>query len=109
MRNEEYLKLWGDPRSYSLGTQVVMADRQIKRGLSNGKVLFDECKRVNPNSHQIESAEEIDMKWLETAQSVGICGATSTPKWLMEDCRKLIVGRVSPDREEKEDNNNNNN
>ena len=75
---------------------------------SNGKVLFDECKRVNPNSHQIESAEEIDMKWLETAQSVGICGATSTPKWLMEDCRKLIVGRVSPDREDKEDKNNNN-
>lgn len=58
---------------------------------SNGKVLFNQCKSVNPNCHQIESADEIDLKWLDNAQSVGICGATSTPKWLMEDCRKLIL------------------
>ena len=57
---------------------------------SNGKVLFSECKRVNNNSHQIENAEEIDLKWLQNIGSVGICGATSTPKWLMEDCRKFI-------------------
>ena len=57
---------------------------------SNGKVLFSECKRVNNNSHQIENAEEIDLKWLQDIESVGICGATSTPKWLMEDCRKFI-------------------
>lgn len=61
---------------------------------SNGKVLFDECKRVNPNSHQIESASEIDLSWLEGVASIGICGATSTPKWLMEDCRKLILHAV---------------
>lgn len=58
---------------------------------SNGKVLFNECKRVNPNSWQIEKAEEIDLKWLENVNSVGICGATSTPKWLMENCRKFII------------------
>jgi len=62
---------------------------------SNGKVLFNECKRVNPNSHQIESAQEIDLLWLQKAHSVGICGATSTPKWLMDDCRKLIVEHVN--------------
>lgn len=42
MRNEEYLRLWGNPRSYSLGTKAVMADRQIKRGLDNGKVLLQD-------------------------------------------------------------------
>lgn len=58
---------------------------------SNGRVLFNECKRVNPRSHQIESAAEIDMKWFDGASSVGICGATSTPKWLMEECRNHII------------------
>ena len=57
---------------------------------SNGKVLYNECKRVNANSHQIEGPQEIDMQWLDQIASVGICGATSTPKWLMEDCRKAI-------------------
>ena len=58
---------------------------------SNGKALFNECKRVNQNSHQIEGPEEIDMKWLDDIESVGICGATSTPKWLMEKCRNFIL------------------
>ena len=61
------------------------------RKSSNGKVLFKECKSVNPNSYQIESAEEIDMQWLQNAETVGICGATSTPKWLMEKCREFIM------------------
>lgn len=60
---------------------------------SNGKVLFAECLRVNPNSHHIERAEEIDMAWMDGVKTVGICGATSTPKWLMEECRDHIVGR----------------
>ena len=61
------------------------------RKSSNGKVLFKECKSVNPNNYQIESAEEIDMQWLQNAETVGICGATSTPKWLMEECREFIM------------------
>lgn len=61
---------------------------------SNGKVLFNECKRVNNNCHQIEKAEEINLKWLSNVQSVGICGATSTPKWLMEDCRNYILNNI---------------
>ena len=57
---------------------------------SNGKVLFNECLRVNANSHQIETPEEIQPQWLDGIQTVGICGATSTPKWLMEQCRDAI-------------------
>ena len=61
------------------------------RKSSNGRVLFNECKSVNANSYQIERAEEIDMQWIEGVRSIGICGATSTPKWLMEECRDHIL------------------
>lgn len=61
------------------------------RKSSNGRVLFEECQRVNPNSHLIEGAGEIDPLWLEDISSVGICGATSTPKWLMEQCRDYLM------------------
>ena len=64
------------------------------RKSSNGKVLFNECRRVNPNSHLIEKPEEIDMTWFDGLASVGICGATSTPKWLMEQCRDYILDRM---------------
>jgi 4-hydroxy-3-methylbut-2-enyl diphosphate reductase len=60
------------------------------RKSSNGKVLFGECLRVNPNTHLIEGLEEIQPEWLQGVDSVGICGATSTPKWLMEQCRDAI-------------------
>ena len=60
------------------------------RKSSNGKVLFNECLRVNPNSHLVEDPDEIQAEWLEGIASVGICGATSTPKWLMEQCRDAI-------------------
>lgn len=63
---------------------------------SNGKVLFKECCRVNANSYQIERPSEIQPSWLKDVQTVGICGATSTPKWLMEQCRdhaeRLVEG-----------------
>lgn len=61
------------------------------RKSSNGKILFNECKRVNPNSYQIESAQEIDFSLTDNVESIGICGATSTPKWLMENCKKAIL------------------
>lgn len=61
------------------------------RKSSNGRVLFRECLRVNGNSHQIESPEEIRPEWLQGITTVGICGATSTPKWLMEECRDHIL------------------
>ncbi len=57
---------------------------------SNGKILYNECKKVNNRSYMIGSADEIDYELLEGIHSVGICGATSTPKWLMEECKKAI-------------------
>lgn len=60
------------------------------RKSSNGKVLFQQCLSVNANAHQVESADEINMDWFSGASTVGICGATSTPKWLMEECRDAI-------------------
>ncbi|WP_300724445.1 4-hydroxy-3-methylbut-2-enyl diphosphate reductase [uncultured Bacteroides sp.] len=58
---------------------------------SNGKILYQECRKVNPNSYQIDRPEEIDFSLLKNAQSVGICGATSTPKWLMEKCKEILM------------------
>ena len=57
---------------------------------SNGRMLFDECKASNPSSYMIDSASEIQLDWLKDCKSVGICGATSTPKWLMEECKVRI-------------------
>ncbi len=51
---------------------------------SNGKYLHGECLKVNPSTHLIANPDEIDPAWLEGATTVGICGATSTPRWLME-------------------------
>lgn len=63
------------------------------RKSSNGKVLYNECKKINPNSYHIEGAKEIDMNWFKDVQTVGICGATSTPKWLMEECKTFILSK----------------
>ena len=60
------------------------------RKSSNGRVLFKECQQVNPRSYMIESAREINLAWLSDCRSVGISGATSTPRWLMEECRSHI-------------------
>ena len=61
------------------------------RKSSNGKILFQECKKVNENSYLIDQPEEINCDMLKGATSIGICGATSTPKWLMEECKKVIL------------------
>lgn len=64
------------------------------RKSSNGKVLFNECRSVNPNSHLIEGPDEIKREWIEGIDTIGICGATSTPKWLMEQCRDRIKNGI---------------
>jgi len=61
------------------------------RKSSNGKILFHECQQVNPNSYLIDQPGEIDRQLLNGVTSVGICGATSTPKWLMKECKKTIL------------------
>lgn len=55
------------------------------RESSNGKVLFDLCRSVNPRSYWLESTSEIDPSWFSDGDHVGICGATSTPKWQLEE------------------------
>ena len=66
------------------------------RKSSNGKILYHECKQVNPNTHLIDQPEEIDRELLKNIQSIGICGATSTSKWLMEECKKVILESPAP-------------
>ena len=67
------------------------------RKSSNGRVLFDECRRVNPNSQLIEGPEETKKEWLKDVTTIGICGATSTPKWLMQQCREAIINGINTD------------
>ena len=55
------------------------------RESSNGRVLCDLCASVNPRTHMVGSVGEIDASWFHAADSVGVCGATSTPKWLLEE------------------------
>ncbi|WP_099464850.1 MULTISPECIES: 4-hydroxy-3-methylbut-2-enyl diphosphate reductase [Parabacteroides] len=57
---------------------------------SNGKMLFEECRKANPNSLFISDAEEITEPLPEGVKRVGVCGATSTPKWLMEKVAERI-------------------
>ena len=61
---------------------------------SNGKILFHECQQVNPNSHFIDQVSAIDDKLLKGVSSIGICGATSTPKWLMEEVSAAIKNKI---------------
>lgn len=58
---------------------------------SNAKVLFDVCKRVNDRSYFVSSPDEIERQWFTDLRTAGICGATSTPQWLMEQVSKLII------------------
>ena len=57
---------------------------------SNGKMLYESCKNENQNSHFISDIDELKADWFLGVNSVGICGATSTPRWLMESVQKAI-------------------
>lgn len=58
---------------------------------SNGKVLCDLCKSLNIRTYHITSTEEIKREWFRADDKVGVCGATSTPKWLLEDVERHIL------------------
>ena len=58
---------------------------------SNGRVLFEVCRAANNATYNIEEESEIDFRWFEGAESVGICGATSTPAWLMQRVADKIL------------------
>ncbi|WP_409151752.1 4-hydroxy-3-methylbut-2-enyl diphosphate reductase [Sphingobacterium sp. BS-2] len=57
---------------------------------SNGKVLFDVCKKVNPNTYFISGPEELDARTFADNETIGICGATSTPMWLMRKVKETL-------------------
>lgn len=61
------------------------------RKSSNGKALFEECRRMNENTYFISEPSEIDPVWTRGASTIGICGATSTPRWLMESVREYLL------------------
>jgi 4-hydroxy-3-methylbut-2-enyl diphosphate reductase len=61
------------------------------RKSSNGKVLYNVCRGANERTYNIEERGELQSEWFEGAESVGICGATSTPKWLMEDVAEAVL------------------
>jgi 4-hydroxy-3-methylbut-2-enyl diphosphate reductase len=58
---------------------------------SNGKVLFDVCKYINPQTYFVSSKEELDKSWFNENDRIGICGATSTPQWQMEEIKQSIL------------------
>lgn len=62
---------------------------------SNGKMLFEECLKVNTNSHLIDNEKEIEPSLLRNVSSIGVCGATSTPKWLMEKIYNHIQSLIN--------------
>ena len=70
---------------------------------SNGKVLCDLCKSLNIRTYHIDSTEEIKREWFRADDRVGVCGATSTPKWLLEDVAEHILdlNKYVPAWEEK--------
>ena len=59
---------------------------------SNGKALYQVCRSENPRSYFIENETELDPEWLKPDGKVGICGATSTPMWLMEQIKTHVEG-----------------
>ncbi len=60
------------------------------RKSSNGRVLYEVCRSANPKCYNIEEGSELERVWFEGAERVGICGATSTPRWLMEQVAEEV-------------------
>lgn len=60
------------------------------RKSSNGRVLYEVCRSANPRCYNIEEGSELESAWFEGAERVGICGATSTPRWLMEQVAEEV-------------------
>ena len=58
---------------------------------SNGKVLYEVCKQTNPNTYFVSNANDVDANWFNAEETVGICGATSTPMWLMEEVKEKML------------------
>ena len=77
--------MWRRPAPWPSGSW------EIGKKSSNGKVLFDVCREANSRSYNVEEESELKAEWFEGCQSVGICGATSTPEWLMSRVADAIA------------------
>ena len=62
---------------------------------SNGRILYEECRRVNPLSYLISNETEINLSWLDGKEHIGICGATSTPMWLMNQVKDYLDAHLN--------------
>ena len=60
---------------------------------SNGRFLFEVCKQKNPNTYFVSHIDDLQPRWFEGVETVGICGATSTPQWLMENVAEWIYSK----------------
>ncbi len=79
-------------RDFAAAHDVVLFVAGVKS--SNGKVLFKECLDVNPRTYLVSGSADFDAAWIENAASIGICGATSTPRWLMEQVRDTVMDHL---------------
>lgn len=79
-------------RDFALAHDVVLFVAGAKS--SNGKVLFSECLAANPNTFLLSRPDDFRLSMINDAQTVGICGATSTPRWLMEQVEQCIIDRI---------------
>lgn len=78
------------PNIRKFATQFDLVLFVTGRKSSNGKVLYEECRQVNPNTQLVYSTKDIQKSWFEHVESVCICGATSTPIWLMEEVENFV-------------------
>ena len=75
-------------RTFATKHDVILFVSGLKS--SNGKVLYEHCLKENPRTHMLASISDLNPDWLKDARSIGICGATSTPRWLMEQLRDHV-------------------
>lgn len=75
-------------RDFAKAHDVVLFVTDAKS--SNGKVLYDQCRAVNPRTYLTIGADSVEKEWLTDANTIGICGATSTPRWLMEEVAQKL-------------------
>mgnify|MGYP001518945488 FL=1 len=83
----------GHLRDFAAGKDVILFVAGAKS--SNGKILYQQCLQVNPRTHLVADPSQIDAAWLDGAASIGICGATSTPRWLMEDVARKASDTIN--------------
>lgn len=86
-------------RDFAAGHDVILFVSGAKS--SNGRVLYAQCKEVNPKTYLITDETELDPMWIKGASSIGICGATSTPRWLMQKVAEACAENQADDTKKR--------